>query len=74
MENKVYPLHFKIPQPNGTDLPIHTHELEDSINILGFCHFLDASKSDDVREMSKGSIGWVDRINTVTPLQYNTSE
>ena len=35
-ENKVYPLHVKIPQPNGTNLPIQTHALEGAVKMLGF--------------------------------------
>ena len=42
-EDKVYPSHVNIPQLNGTDLPIRTHELEDAVKMLGFYHSFDAS-------------------------------
>ena len=32
--DKVCPSHVKIPQPNGIDLPIRTHELEDTEKYL----------------------------------------
>ena len=35
-EDKVYPSHVKIPQPNGIDVPIWTHGLEDAVKMLGF--------------------------------------
>ena len=57
-------MHAKIPQPNGIDLPIRTHELEDAVKMLGFYHSLDASKSDYVKEMIKEGVAWVDRMNT----------
>ena len=43
-EDKVYPSNGKIPQQNGINLPIRTHELEDAVKMLGFYHSLDASK------------------------------
>ena len=61
----MYPSYVKIPQPNGIDLPIQTHELEDAVNMLGFRHSLDASTNDHVKEMIKKGIDWVDRMNTV---------
>jgi hypothetical protein len=63
-EDKVYPLYIKIPQPNGTDLQIRTHELEDAVKMLGFYLSLGASKSEHVEEMIKKGINWVDRMNT----------
>ena len=39
-EDKVYSSHVKIPQPNGIDLPILTHELEDAVKMLGFYNTL----------------------------------
>ena len=60
----MYPLHIKLSQPNGIGLPIQTHELEDTFNMLGFYHSLDASKSDHVKEMIKHMIDSVDRMNT----------
>ena len=63
-EDKVYPSHVKIPQPNGIDLPIRTHELEDAVKTLGFYHSLDASKSDHVKKIIKKRIDYVDRTNT----------
>ena len=59
----MYPLHIKLSQPNGIGLPIQTHELEDTFNMLGFYHSLDASKSDHVKEMVKREIDWVNRMN-----------
>jgi hypothetical protein len=39
----MYPSHVKIPQPNGKDLPIQAHKLEDAVKMFGFYHSLDAS-------------------------------
>ena len=39
-EDQVYPLHVKIPQPSGTDLPIRTHELENAEKCLAFTTLL----------------------------------
>ena len=61
-EDKVYPSHVKISQPNRIDLPIQTHELEDAVKILGSYHSLDASKSDHIREMIKKGMDWMDRM------------
>ena len=63
-EDTVYPSHVTIPQPNGTDLPIRTHELEDAVKMLSFYHSLDASKSEHVKEMIKKGVDWVDRMST----------
>ena len=59
-EDKVYPAHVKVPQPNGPGLPIQTHELKDAVKVLGFYHYLDAKKSEHVKEMIKKGIDWVD--------------
>ena len=62
--DKVYPLHANTPQPNGINLSICTHELEDAVKMLGFYHSVDAPKSDHVKEMIKKLIDWVDRLKT----------
>ena len=70
-EDKVYPLHVNIPQSNGIHIPIRTHELEDTVKLLGFYHSLDASKSDHDKEMIKKGVDWVDRLNTgKLPVRY----
>ncbi len=60
----MYRLYRKVPQPNGFDLTIQTHGLEDAVKMLGFYHSLDASKSDRIKELIKKGIDWVDRMNT----------
>ena len=63
-ENKVYPSHIKIPQPKRFNLPIWTQELEYAVNMLGVYHSLDASKSSQVKEMTKKGIDWANRMKT----------
>ena len=69
-QGNVYPSHVKIPQPNGINLPIRTHELEDTVKMLGFYHSIDAPKSNHVKEMIKKGVDWVDRsINKENPKE-----
>ena len=50
LKDKVYPSHVKIPQQGEIDLPIRTHKLEDAVEMIGFYHSLDASKSNHVKK------------------------
>ena len=61
-EDNVHPSHVKIPQPNGIDLPIRTHELEDAVKMLGFYQSFVTSKIDHVKELIKKGVDWVDRM------------
>ena len=47
----MYPSYVKTPQTNGNYLTIHTYELEDAVKMLGFYHYLDASKSGYTKEV-----------------------
>ena len=57
-------MHAKIPQSNGIYLPIMTHQVEDAVKTLGFCHTLGASKINHVKLMIKKGTDWVDRMST----------
>ena len=48
-EDRVYPPHVTVPQPNGPDLPIRTHKLKDAVKMIGVYHSPGAKKSGKFR-------------------------
>ena len=47
----VYPAHVTIPHPDGSRKPIKTHDLQDTVKILGFYHSLDPKDNPHIKEM-----------------------
>ena len=60
----VHPAHVTIPQPDGSNAPIRTHDLKDAVKMLGFYHALDPKEHPHVDAMVKKGVDWVDKIAT----------
>ena len=60
----VYPSHIRIPQPEGPDAPIVTHEVTTASKMLGV-HFSPAGNSSShVDNMVQKGLDWVDCLRT----------
>jgi hypothetical protein len=60
----IYPLHISIPQPDGPDAPIETHNVTTASKMLGV-HFSPAGNSSmHVEHMVHKGMDWVDCLHT----------
>jgi hypothetical protein len=63
-EGRIYPVHISIPQPDGPDAPIETHNATTASKMLGI-HFSTAGNlSMNVAHMAQKGMNWVDCLCT----------
>ncbi len=66
-----YPSHISIPQPEGPDVPIETHNSTTALKMLGI-HFLPAGNSSThVEHMVQKGMDWIDCLRTKPVFRGN---
>ena len=68
--NEAYLSHIRIPQPDGSEASIVTHEVTVALKMLGV-HFSPAGNS-DVEHMVQKGLDWVDCLRMKPILHSNT--